>query len=156
MVYISQWHHRQLYTTDDYHRYTLMEKHRHSKERRRHEDMKFTINSLEKLKLFLLRNELIRNGATSATDHNTEAKQVTNDVINPTRIYSKTNYASCLNTLTFQSDKGSHSINSTFINSEIPTQQKHCWYNNTTKSLNETSDFAITRKPRPPNRIMRL
>ena len=77
------------------------------------EDMKFTFNSLEKLKLFLLRNELIRNGATSATDHNTEAKQVTNDVINPTRIYSKTNYASCLNKLTFQSDKGSHSINST-------------------------------------------
>ena len=82
------------------------------------EDENFVLISKEEIKYFLLCNALTPNGATN---HITDTKQVTNDLINPKRVYSKTVNAFCLNALTIQSDNILHSITSKFINSQTPS-----------------------------------
>ena len=86
---------------------------------------------------------------------NTDTKQVKNDVINPKRVSSKTNNASCLNTRTIQSNNNSHFPISKSTNAEIlykPLNENIVGIKTRRNPTKETFKNPIKRRYRAPNK----
>ena len=98
-------------------------------------------------------------GALKPTNQNTVTKQVKNDVINPKRVSSKTNNASCLNTRTIQSNIISQFPISKSTNSEIknkPLKENVIGITTRRNPTKEIFNIPIKRRHRATNKKLQM